>query len=191
MWFFARMFQTVILAIILLAGMSWPADAARAAEPASPVDPTLSEYRLGPGDTVSIEVFGEPDLTVNVKVPQNGRLSYPFLGAVPAAGFTPKQIEAKIRDGLEGDYLIDPKVTVTISEYRAVFVNGQVKTPGSFPFQPGLTVRKAVSLAGGLTERASDKRISVIVEGKPGKRDISMDDEVGPGDIVTVEESFF
>ena len=159
--------------------------------PAAPMPNAYVDYKLGPGDTVSVEVFGEPDLTVNVKLPQNGRLSYPFLGAVPASGLTPKQLEVKIQEGLAGDYLVDPKVTVTISEYRPVFVNGQVKTPGSFPFQPGLTVRKAVSLAGGLTERASDKRISLIAEGAAKKRDVDLDEEVGPGDIVTVEESFF
>lgn len=151
----------------------------------------LTDYRLGPGDTVLVEVFGEPDLTVTTKIPQNGRLSYPFLGAIPANGMTPKQLETRIREGLAGDYLIDPKVTVTVAEYRPVFVNGQVKTPGSFPFQPGLTVRKAVSLAGGLTERASDKRISLIAEGGSQKRQVAMDALIGPGDIVTVEESFF
>lgn len=178
---------------ICLIGLLWVAGAAVAAAPGNPehdFDAT-SDYRLGAGDTVLVEVFGEPELTVTAKIPQNGRLSYPFLGSIPATGLTPKQLENKIHDGLAGDYLVDPKVTVTISEYRPVFVNGQVKTPGSFPFQPGLTVRKAVSLAGGLTERASDKRISLIAEGDTRKRQVAMDALVSPGDIVTVEESFF
>lgn len=176
-----------------LIGLLWMVGAAVAAAPGNAdrkLD-SLADYRLGSGDTVLVEVFGEPDLTVTVKIPQNGRMSYPFLGSIPASGLTPKELESKIRDGLAGDYLVDPKVTVTISEYRPVFVNGQVKTPGSFPFQPGLTVRKAVSLAGGLTERASDKRISLIAEGDTQKRQVAMDALVSPGDIVTVEESFF
>ncbi|AVP98388.1 capsular biosynthesis protein [Ahniella affigens] len=176
-----------------LIGFLWVAGAAFAAAPGNATRDldAFADYRLGPGDTVLVEVFGEPDLTVTTKIPQNGRLSYPFLGAIPATGMTPKQLETIIRDGLAGDYLVDPKVTVTVSEYRPVFVNGQVKTPGSFPFQPGLTVRKAVSLAGGLTERASDKRISLIAEGDTQKRQVAMDALVSPGDIVTVEESFF
>lgn len=172
--------------LFVFAGLAFAADPL----PAVTAEPQ-ADYRLGPGDTVSVEVFGEPELTVSAKIPQNGRLSYPFLGAVPASGLTPKQLEVAIREGLAGDYLVDPKVTVTVSEYRPVFVNGQVKTPGSFPFQPGLTVRKAVSLAGGLTERASDRRISVIQEGQSKKREVTFDAEIGPGDIITVEESFF
>lgn len=170
----------------------WTAGAVFAAAAGSSEESkSLVDYRLGPGDTVVVEVFGEPDLTVTAKIPQNGRLPYPFLGSVQANGMTPKQLESLIREGLAGDYLVDPKVSVSVAEYRPFFVNGQVKTPGSFPFQPGLTVRKAVSLAGGLTERASDKRISVIAEGESQKRQVAMDALVGPGDIVTVEESFF
>lgn len=179
--------QWCLLSVLWMAGTVLAATG-----PAADADPAGSmDYRLGPGDTVLVEVFGEPDLTVTAKIPQNGRLPYPFLGAVLANGMTPKELEIRIRDGLAGDYLVDPKVTVSVAEYRPFFVNGQVKTPGSFPFQPGLTVRKAVSLAGGLTERASDKRISVIAEGESKKRQVAMDALVGPGDIVTVEESFF
>jgi polysaccharide export outer membrane protein len=165
-----------------------------AALPVGAADVALRDYRLGPGDTVSVVVFGEPDLSVSSRVADNGRIAYPFLGEVEVAGQTPAQLETALAKRLKGDYLVDPKVSVSISQYRPFFVNGQVRSPGSFPFQPGMTVRKAISLAGGLSERASERRIVLIPENareaKTG-RNVTLDDPVGPGDILTVEESFF
>jgi polysaccharide biosynthesis/export protein VpsN len=151
-------------------------------------------YRLGAGDHVDIAVFGEKDLSLSARIGDNGRISYPFLGEMLVAGLTLDALEKRVRDALAGDYLVDPKVTVSVTEYRPFFVNGQVRNPGSYPFQPGMTVRKAVSLAGGLTERASERKISLIPESEKAAkkgRGVSMDDPVGPGDIITVEESFF
>ncbi len=164
------------------------------ASPAASAPSSSRDYRLGAGDTVSIQVFNEPELSITVKIGDNGRVAYPFLGELSVAGTTPAALEKQIAAALEGDYLVDPRVSVSITEYRPFFVNGQVKNPGSFPFQPGMTVRKAVSLAGGLTERASDKRITLIPEQQRDSQTghkVGMDDPVGPGDIVTVEESFF
>jgi len=151
-------------------------------------------YRLGAGDHVDIAVFGEKDLSLVARIGDNGRISYPFLGEMLVAGLTLDALEKRVRDALAGDYLVDPKVTVSVTEYRPFFINGQVRNPGSYPFQPGMTVRKAVSLAGGLTERASERKITLIPESQKGAkkgRGVAMDDSVGPGDIITVEESFF
>lgn len=181
---------------MLLVMLSFDASAFADETPNTAVDSTPSVYVLGAGDQVSIQVFGESELSVQTRIAANGRLTYPFLGEIEVAGMTSRQLENKIVNGLKGDFLVDPKVSVTITEYRPIFVNGQVKSPGSFPYQPGLTVRKAVSLAGGLTERASEKRVSVISEddkqkGRSKGRSVRMDDMVGPGDIITVDESFF
>ena len=80
-----------------------------------------------------------------------------------------------------------------ILEYREFYVNGEVEAPGGFPYQPGLTVRKAISLAGGFKERASKEKIFVIHEGAADDKPIktSLEARVKPGDIITVEESFF
>lgn len=166
------------------------ASLARADDGAIPVD---RDYRLGPGDTVSVTVYGEPDLSVSAKIGTNGRMAYPFLGEMAVSGFTLADLEKRLVKALDGEYLREPKVSVTIVEYRPYYVNGQVKTPGGHPYQPGMTVRKAIVLAGGLTERASERKISLIPEGsrdKQGRR-VGMDDPVAPGDIITIEESFF
>ena len=178
--------------LLLLAPVIVCAQATTSAAPA----PTPLSYTLGPGDEVNIQVFGEPELSQRLKIAVNGRMNFPFLGELDAAGLMTSELEQRIADGLRGDFLVDPKVSVTITEYRPFFVNGQVKNPGSFPFQPGLTVRKALSLAGGLTERASEKRVNLISEndkhqGGSKGRPVRMEDLVASGDIITVDESFF
>jgi len=82
---------------------------------------------------------------------------------------------------------------VQIDEYRPFYVNGMVEKPGGYPYQPGLTVRKAASLAGGFRERASLSKIYIIREEDPAQRPqkVELNTPVGPGDILTVEESFF
>jgi polysaccharide export outer membrane protein len=152
------------------------------------------DYRLGSGDAIKITVFGESDLSLEARVDEGGRIPYPFLGQLEVAGKTPKELERSLADALAGDYLVDPRVSVAVVAYRPFFVNGQVRDPGSYAFQPGMTVRKAVSLAGGFTERASESRIVLIAEGQRDRergRRVSLDEAIGPGDILTVEESFF
>jgi len=155
---------------------------------------TLSSYRLGVGDVISVQVVGEEDLKrEKVRLSDAGTLSFPYLGEIRVRGMTVGELEDFITKGLKGRYLLNPQVTVTISEYRNFFVNGQVMKPGGFPFEPGLTVRKAISIAGGFKERASKEKINVIHEGdlKGDAKRIALDALVKPGDILTVEESFF
>jgi polysaccharide export outer membrane protein len=84
-------------------------------------------------------------------------------------------------------------VSVEINEYRPFYINGMVHRPGGYPFQPGLSVRKAASIAGGFKERASLSKIYLIKENDSTQspRKVDLDAPVGPGDLVTVEESFF
>lgn len=162
--------------------------------PAAAVGEVAPGYRLGTGDRVAITVFGEPDLAVEAKVGDSGRITYPFVGELRIAGRTPGEVEKELADALRGDWLVDPKVSVSILEYRPFFINGQVRNPGGYPYQPGLTVRKAISTAGGLTERASERAITLIPEGERDRgtgRTVGLDEPVGPGDILTVGESFF
>lgn len=152
------------------------------------------QYRLGAGDIISINVFGEEDLSLNeVRVGDGGKFSYPFLGEINARGKTSDELQKLLRDGLKDGYLVDPRVSVRILEFREFFVNGEVENPGGYPFKPGLTLRKAVALAGGFTERASKSKITVIAEqdGKRTPREAKLDTPIMPGDIITVDQSFF
>lgn len=153
-----------------------------------------SIYKLGAGDLLSVHVFGEPDLSFSeIRLTDAGTFSYPFLSEIRARGLTSAEVEGIITRGLLGDYLVDPKVTVRILEYRPFFVNGEVKKPGGYPFKPGLTLRKAIAIAGGFTERASRSKFFIIRDNDVKRKPVrsSLDSNIYPGDIVTVDESFF
>ncbi len=157
----------------------------------------MSNYRLGAGDTISIVVFEEKELSLEkVKLSDAGSISYPMLGEIMVLGLTVSDLQKKVTDGLKGSYLVNPKVTVSIDRYREIFVNGQVYKPGNYPYQPGLTVRKAVSIAGGFKDRADKDAISIInktqdKQDKPAPTKSTLSTLVEPGDTITVEESFF
>jgi protein involved in polysaccharide export with SLBB domain len=154
---------------------------------------TMSNYELGAGDKIIITVFREPDLTLEAKLTDAGTIIFPFLGEMNVKGLTVGKLKDKITQGLSGRYLKDPSVSVSVLEYREFFVNGEVKRPGAFPYLPGLTVQKAISIAGGFTERASQSSVQLERE-KDAQRqsiEVGLDAPIGPGDVVIVEESFF
>jgi polysaccharide export outer membrane protein len=157
------------------------------------VEVSLEQYRLGSGDIVKISVFGEDDLSLETRLPQTGIISYPFLGDIKAVDLTVSALEKYIFDGLKGDYLISPSVSVTVIQYRPFFIDGEVKKPGGYPYQPGLSVDKASALAGGYTERASKSKIVIVrdISGLQSTLFAQSSDIVFPGDIITIQQSFF
>ncbi len=154
---------------------------------------TEVEYKLGPGDKIFINVFGEADLSMEIRLDETGRLNYPYLGALQIAGLGVTELEQRITAGLKGRYLLDPAVTVSIIEYRPFYLHGEVNRPGSYPYQAGLTLDKAIALGGGFTARAHKSKITVnpandsSQEAKP----IDLNDAVQAGDVITVPERFF
>lgn len=157
-----------------------------------------AHYKMGAGDLISISIYDEDDLSLEVRIGPSGRISYPLLGDVVVTGLSPKELESKLTVGLKGPYLIDPSVTVSIVEYRPFYVTGEVKKPGSYAFHPGLTVDKAISISGGFTERASKGSIYVIhdksdvnADEAEKKQSVELNAVIQPGDVITVEQSFF
>lgn len=153
---------------------------------------SVDSYKLGVGDFIRIQVHGENDLTLEARLDEKGRISYPFIGDISVVGITVGKLAQIIDQGLRGDYLLEPDVQVTVLEYRKFYINGAVRLPGGYPYVPGLTVRKATALAGGLTELASSSKIFLIPEEQPDTRiKVTLDNSVDPGDIVVVEEGLF
>lgn len=151
-----------------------------------------SSYRLATDDIISINVFNEPDLSLReTKINDDGNISVPLLGQVNVMGKTVSEIEKQITDLFGADYLVNPRVTVSIDEFRPFYINGEVSKPGSYPYRTGLTVEMAVTIAGGFTERASKQKIFIIRENKTERKSAVLNSTVSPGDIITVEESFF
>jgi polysaccharide export outer membrane protein len=151
------------------------------------------DYKLGAGDQIKILVYGESDLTTKVKIDQSGVISFPFLEDIEVLGLSTKELETLITQGLMGDYLVDPQVSVSITLYRPFFIHGQVKRPGGYPYQDDLTLDKAIAIAGGLAARASKSswKITRIVSGKKVTLEANVATAILPDDIIEIEQSFF
>tara|TARA_R110002124_G_scaffold68695_2_gene185521 strand:- start:5234 stop:5770 length:537 start_codon:yes stop_codon:yes gene_type:complete len=149
-------------------------------------------YRLGAGDMIVIKVYGEEALTLETQITNSGTINYPFLGSLQLNGLTIKQVEKLVYDGLKGGYFVEPSVFVGMVEYRPFYIHGEVKKPGGYPYQPGMTVNQAIALAGGLTERASQDKIAISREGsKVDSERGSINSAILAGDTITIEQRFF
>ena len=155
-----------------------------AAELASPRD----GYRIGANDVIRIQVFGEDDLTVESKVSGEGKLNYPLLGMLQVEGRTIEELQQELAVRLAAGYVRQPKVSVSIVRHRNFYVSGEVKTPGGYPYEEGLTVQKALSIAGGFTEKAEKQALKVtrLTEGRVETLTIGPDDVIQPNDILMV-----
>ena len=152
----------------------------------------LEQYLLGPGDVIVIKVHGQDDLALQTRLTDSGTVNFPFLGKLQLGGKSIKQVESLIYQGLKGDYLVEPSVFVGIEEYRPFYIHGEVKQPGGYPYQPGMTVNQAIALAGGMTERASREKILISREGhKSQSENGSLNSRILAGDTITIEQRFF
>ena len=150
-------------------------------------------YVLQAGDIISIQVFDEPELTMDATVGQSGAINYSYLGTLEVSGRSPEQLTEDITEKLRDGYLKNPSVNITVLKYRSFFVDGEVNRPGSYGYEPGLTLAKAVSLAGGLTDRASRRKIFLTrdVDGNKNRYRVELSQSIEPGDVIEIEERFF
>lgn len=150
-------------------------------------------YRLGAGDRVRVTVFEQEGLTNSYSVDQSGYISFPLVGAIPARGHTAQQMEKEIADKLRQGYLRDPDVSVEIDRYRPIFVMGEVGAAGQYSYVPGLTVQKAIAIAGGFTPRANQESVDITrdINGKVITGRVVTSDPLLPGDTVYVRERLF
>lgn len=153
---------------------------------------TDGPYLLDTGDKLRIFVYGQPNLSRSYTVDHDGRITVPLIGSVEARGRTTQALEGILRARLGQDYVRDPHVTVDIIQNRPFFILGEVRNAGQYPYVSGMTVETAVAIAGGYTERASDRkfRISRRVNGYVEQVEAPSDYVVKPGDTVYVFERF-
>lgn len=165
-----------VLAIAILGGC--------ASTPEPVIGPTVSEprlelgqgnyteslrasYDLRPADVISINVFREPDFSLeSVRVGVDGNISIPMIGSIPAAGLTPGQFANDLQRRLGAAGLRNPMVSVNVAEYAShlVTVDGAVIDPGVFVYQPGARLSSAIALADGLSPVAKNEQIAVFRE---------------------------
>lgn len=184
--------------------------AASAADPArmsSAMAVVGGDYILRPKDVISVTVYGEPDLTIQDRLVSDGTIMMPLVGRIKVGGKTSVGAAEAIRGALAADYLVNPQVSVSITEAaRENFtVIGKVTAPGSYPLPPGgrLSLLEAIGMAGGFAPSASPGRITVKrkegssetilkVDGKSqvnSTREQSF--EIRPGDVINVPQSLF
>lgn len=159
-------------------------------------------YVLRPNDTVRLAVYEEPDLLAQVRILKTGQASFPLIGSVEIGGLGVSAAAAKIRELYAKDYLVDPKLTLTVDEYATDFISviGEVKQPGQFsiPQTGDLDLGSAMASAGGVTPTADVNAIQLVrssggsstyslaaIQGAAGRT------KLAPGDRVIVTESRF
>lgn len=114
---------------------------------------------LGPGDSVTMQVYGQPDMTTSVYVGNDGMIRVPLAGAVQVAGITAVEASERVEKILrDGGYFVHPQVTITLNQSRSerVTVLGQVRNPGSYPIDPSTSIIDVIAAAGGLTDNGAD-----------------------------------
>lgn len=189
----------IFLLLICLCSFS-----AFAAEERGEVNP---EYRIGPENVLIINVFygRDKEMERKVRVSSKGVINFPLLGEVEVEDLTISELESKLTNLLEKDYLVNPQVSVFIEEYSTVSILGQVEEPGNYEIKGKLSVVELISKAGGFTKIAHTNNVWVIRTNKDGsktKMHVKVNDIINhgkeeedillqPGDIVTVSESFF
>jgi len=166
------------------------------------------DYTIGVDDQISISVWGNPDLSLDMPVRPDGKISMPLIGDIQAGGLTPETVAADIKQKLSR-YIKNPNVTVILTELRShtyisrIRVTGAVRTPVSIPYRQGMTLLDAVLAAGGLTEFAAPGRTKLYrqIDAQTKIYDIDLDAILNdgnlttnlkliPGDIVAIPERY-
>lgn len=177
-----------------------PASPSGAASPPSGGPEIPSEYVIGPEDVIGVHFWKDAEMTGDYPVRPDGRITLPLLGDIPAAGLSPDALKAVIHK-LALKYQQEPSITIIIRQInsRKVYITGEVTTPGAHSLTGPRTVMQLIALAGGLTEYADKKNITIsrVENGKSsvfkfnydefskGKR-LEQNILLKPGDVVTV-----
>lgn len=153
----------------------------------------LQDYRLGPGDVVRIAVFDEARLSGQFQVGPSGAISYPLVGDVPAQGQTIPEFVASLTQILQEGYIREPNITVEVVTYRPFYLMGEIGSPGTYPYTPGLTVVNAIAAAGDFTGRASTRRVFIKHADEAREREyrLTSTTPIHPGDTVRIPERRF
>ena len=175
-----------VLSSLILAGCA-------TTRPATYMVDTKGPYQLDTGDVVRVTVYGDAELSKTYKVDDNGAVAFPLVGPVPVRGGTTEDAARRLAQALANGYMRNPDVAVEIDQYRPFFIQGEIKTAGQFPYVYGMTVRAAISTAGGYTETADRNR--AVVYRRHGnemvRAAVDLDFPIFPGDTVVVEERWF
>src|SRR5579863_6175678 len=139
-----------------------------------PMEATAPKYTLGAGDKVHVVVFGVLELTGDYSVTPGGLIPFPLVGEVKAAGKTVPELIDELHNKLSPNYVLDPKISIDVLNYRPFFILGEVTKPGPYPYQDAMTVQQAVATAEGYTYRANKGIVFLRHENEPKERPYSL-----------------
>jgi polysaccharide export outer membrane protein len=203
---------SVVFTVILFCTSAAGAQTPSPAQPRTPAKPgstppttivgvqTPPDYVIGPEDQLTVVFWGEKEMSGDVTVRPDGKITLPLLNEVDAAGLTTEQLREKVSSGA-ARFFESPNVTIVVKEIksRKVFVTGMVHKPGTFQLMGPTTVLQLIAMAGGLQEFADSKKIVImrtekgqpriykfnykdVIEGKNLRQNI----ELKPGDTVVI-----
>lgn len=182
-----RWLQILTMVLVL------PLAACATTRPATYLVETKGPYQLDTGDAVRVTVYGDAELTNTYRIDDSGAIAFPLVGPVPVRGGTTTVAASRIAAALANGYMRNPDVAVEMAEYRPFFIQGEIGTPGQFPYVYGMTVRAAISTAGGFTPTA--ERDSAVVYRRQGdqmaKGTVDLDFPIYPGDTIVIAERWF
>ena len=152
-----------------------------------------ANYQFGAGDKLSITVFNQDDLSGEYTINGSGRFSMPFIDQIQAEGLTIPELSDAIISKLKPDYLLNPRVSIEVLNFRPFYIIGEVKAPNSYPYVEGMTYLNAVAIASGYTYRAKKGYAMVRRnEDQDGEEEkVDMTSNVKAGDIIRIVERMF
>ena len=162
-------------------------------------------YIIGPQNMLQIKVFGEAETNQIYRVDEGGYINHTLLGRVKVGGYTVEEIERSLEKKLDGDYILNPHVTVFVLEFSHFSIIGEVRKPGNYELSGKISVIRAISIAGGFTPVADQRAVKIMRKNEDGKEsainvdttritqhgDMSAEVNLQADDVVVVPKSFF
>jgi len=206
-----RIRNCILLCAVILSGCVSSGEPVTSIEPSEAQGNTIEssgDYRIGPGDTLQIFVWRNPEISTTVPVRPDGKISTPLVEDMIAVGKTPSQL-ARDMETVLSIYIKSPSVNVIVSNFEGVpgaqvRVVGQAANPQAVPYREGMTVLDVIIAVGGLSESAAGNRAKLVrnVDGKAVEYRVRLDDlindgdieqnvSIRPGDILIIPEAFF
>lgn len=151
------------------------------------------EYKLGVGDELKVQVYGESTITGDYIVSPEGSIMLPLIGKVMARGKSVSELTSEAMRLYGAGFLREPSVSMQVSKYRPIYILGEVGKPGQYSFSPGMTVQSAMATAEGYAPRANKKIVFIRSEDGLDEEayEVTPMLRVYPGDTIRVGERYF
>lgn len=178
---------------ILIVALVPPLAGCATTSPATYLVETKGPYQLDTGDAVRVTVYGDAELSSTYRVDDAGSIAFPLVGPVQVRGSTTTGAASRLAAALANGFMRNPNVAVEVAEYRPFFIQGEISNAGQFPYVYGMTVRAAISTAGGFSDTAN--RDEAVVYRRQGnemaKGTVGLDFPIFPGDTIVIQERWF